>query len=115
VLFADPKKRKSIHDLRQTHSVEIEQRNGFDVRSVYQAYEQGRGANYPWVFAHHDNVDARILVAADDLDVGVVIFTNPAAFGTYKTVRQAGHRTVKPAEREHFLARCGVEDYGRRQ
>lgn len=112
MLFADPRRRKSIHDPRETHSLEIEKRNGFDVRSIYQAYEQGRGANYRWVFAHHDDIDSRITLAADDLGVGIVIFNNPAAYGTYKTVRHARRRSAKPAEREHFLARCGVPDYG---
>ena len=89
MLFADPARRHSVHDLRQTHSLEIEQRTGFDVRSVYQAYEQARGANYSWVFVYADDADERVRCAAQDLGVGVVVFTNPAAYGTYRTVNNA--------------------------
>ena len=91
--------------------MEVEQRNGFDVRSVYQAHEQGRGANYSWVFAHSDDSDARVATAAAELGVGVVVFTNPGSYGTYKMTNKA---TFKPAgrdAREQFLARCGVPDY----
>ena len=30
------------------HAIEVEQANGFDIRSVYQAHEQGRGADFAW-------------------------------------------------------------------
>lgn len=111
MLFADPARRDSVHDLRRTHAFEIEQRTGFDVRSVYQAYEQGRGANYTWVFAHAVKLDERVACAAKDLGVGVVVFTNPGAYGTYKMTHKAPLRTVNATERAHFLARCGVPDY----
>ena len=111
VFFADPARRSSTQDQRRTHALEIEQRDGFDVRSVYQAYEQGRGANYTWVFAHAEQTDARSALAARGLGVGVVVFTNPGAYGSYKMTHQATFRPVKQSERSHFLARCGVPDY----
>jgi hypothetical protein len=111
VFFADPAKRPSVHDPRRTHAVEIEQRNGFDVRSVYQAYEQGRGANYTWVFAHAEHLDDRVSLAAKELGVGVVIFTNPSAYGSYSIEDKATFRSVKQPERKLFLDRCGVPDY----
>jgi hypothetical protein len=112
MIFADPRRRKSATDPRETHAFEVEQRNGFDVRSVYQALEQGRGANYTWVFAHSDDADTRVMRAADDLGVGIVVFTNPSAFGTYRTLRRANRRQVTPDERKHFLKCCGVPDIG---
>ncbi|WP_395154421.1 hypothetical protein [Ilumatobacter sp.] len=111
VFFADPRRRQSIEDPRRTHAVEIEQRNGFDVRSVYQAYEQGRGANYTWVFAHAEGPDDRVSLAAKDLGVGVVVFANPGAYGTYRMVHEATLRPAKRPQRDLFLARCGVPDY----
>jgi hypothetical protein len=111
VFFADPARRPSVHDQRRTHALEIEQRSGFDVRSIYQAYEHGRGANYTWVFAHAEKTDARSSVAAQELGVGVVVFTNPGAYGTYKMTHQAAFRPAKRSEREHFLDRCGLPHY----
>jgi hypothetical protein len=107
MLFADPKKRHSVRDPRQTHAVEIEQRNGFDVRSVHQAYEQGRGANYTWVFAHTDVLDERVTRPTAEFGVGLVVFTNPASYGTYKMTNAALFRSVQPPEGEKFVARCG--------
>jgi hypothetical protein len=112
LVFADPRRRASSHDPRQTHGFEIEQRTGFDVRSVYQAYEQGRGANFTWVFAHADDADARVRLAATDLGVGLVLFTNPSAYGTYQDIVTAEFRPVARTERERFLLRCNVVDFG---
>ena len=63
------------------------------------------------MFAHSDDTDSRVATAAAELGVGVVVFTNPGSYGTYKMTNKA---TFKPAgrdAREQFLARCGVPDY----
>ena len=49
VVFADPKRKSSPADLPDIHTFEIEHGGGFSLASVYQAFEQGRGANYTWV------------------------------------------------------------------
>jgi hypothetical protein len=81
VFFADPAKRPSVHDQRRTHALEIEQRSGFDIRSIYQAYEHGRGANYTWVFAHAEKTGARSSVAAQELVDGADLDTGGCFVG----------------------------------
>lgn len=119
VVFARPVKRRSIKDPRDTHCFEIEQRNGFTIASVYQAYEQGRGANFTWVFAHAEGTSTQIRTAAKELGVGVVTFRNPKSVVTYDKRRAkepefipARRREVSPSERAAFLGRITVADPG---
>lgn len=57
-------------------AIEVEQPAGFDIDSVYQAYEVGRGADFSWVFyagPQREGVTMRrIETAARDLGVGIV-------------------------------------------
>jgi hypothetical protein len=112
VVFADPRRRPSVNDPRRTHAIEIEQRSGFDVRSIYQAYEQGRGANYTWVFANSEVRNERVARAALELGVGTVTFTNPSVYGTYVMSQHSEYRPVQRRDREGFLARCRIPDLG---
>ncbi len=50
VMAANPARRSSATEPRRIHAIEVETEDGFDLRSVYQAHAQGRGANYSWVF-----------------------------------------------------------------
>ena len=120
VVFAHPRRKKTATSPREIHCFEIEQRDGFKIQSVYQAYEQARGADYAWVFAHASELDPRIEKAADELRVGVVIFDNPNSGVTYshpKTKSKipaipATRRDISPREREAFLSRVHLEDVG---
>lgn len=108
--WADPKRRRSSSSIREIHALEIERRAGFDVRSVYQAYEQSRGSNFAWVFAHTDEIDLRTKQAADEFGVGIVTFTNPASFGSYAVNIPAAYREVDASDRTKFHERCKLED-----
>ena len=50
VLLADPKRRRTSDAPLEVHTIEVEHERGFGIESVYQSYEQGRGADYSWVF-----------------------------------------------------------------
>jgi hypothetical protein len=92
------------------HSIEAEQPSGFGIQSVYQAYEQGRGAHFSWVFFHGREPTGtewvRILAAAKDLRVGLVHVPKPVAPKAWKIVRRAGRRDVRDAEHASFLRYC---------
>lgn len=118
VVFAHPRKKTSAEAPRETHCFEIEQQNGFGVQSVYQAYEQARGVEYAWVFAHSDGIPARVRIVAEELGVGVVTFSNPNATSLYDRPNKdpthqailAKRRTIKPAGRQEFLDRTSLSD-----
>jgi len=121
VVFAHPRRKTAPHAAREIHCFEIEQQNGFGIQSVYQAYEQARGAEYAWLFAHADGIPERIRVAATDLGVGVVTFSNPNAASLYDRPNRkelahraivARRRKVSPRDRAAFLERVGLHDPG---
>jgi hypothetical protein len=104
VMAAYPRRRQTANAPKELHAIEVERIGGFDIRSVYQAYEQARGAHFAWVFAHANVVDPRILTAAGEVGVGVVAFPNPNSVATYRTVARAKPRVgASPAE---FIRRC---------
>ena len=96
----------------QFHAVEVERHAGFDIRSVYQAYEQGRGAHFSWVFfagpIKPEDEWARIKVAAKDCGVGLVHTPRPSAPAGWKTLLRAKLATPKPADLNGFRTRCGL-------
>jgi hypothetical protein len=117
VVFAHPRRKVSADAAREIHCFEIEQQNGFGVKSVYQAYEQARGAEYAWVFAHADGIPARVRLVAEELGVGVVTFTNPNAASLYDRPNRkdvahraivAKRRKVEPDDRHAFLERTSL-------
>jgi hypothetical protein len=85
------------------HTFEVEPEAGFSIQSVYQAHAQGRGADYSWVlFDRGGQSDAplpelgneRINWAAIELGIGLISFSKPSVFSTWKLIR-------KPKQREH--------------
>ena len=88
---------------------------------MYQAYEQARGAEYAWVFAHADGIPDRVRVVAEELGVGVVTFSNPNAASLYDRPNRkelahqailAKRRTIKAPARHDFLARTSIPEPG---
>lgn len=110
VLAAYPQRRKRATDPKQLHAIEVETVKGFDVKSVYQAHAQARGANFAWVFTFSDGIDdtpayERISWAVQQLGVGLVQFKNPAAYTTYEILFRP--KDLEPSEehRTDFVTR----------
>lgn len=116
VLLADPKRRDSQIDPLEIHTLEVERAKGFTIQSVYQAYEQGRGANYAWVFflGAKDELSEswrRILRAATELKVGLVAMDRVDLVGTWVVKLAAERRrTPVPGDRTMLLQATGVTD-----
>jgi hypothetical protein len=117
VVFAHPRRKSRPDAPREVHCLEIEQQNGFGVQSVYQAYEQARGAEYAWVFAHSDGIPGRVRLVAEELGVGVVTFSNPNAASLYDRPNRrdlahrailAKRRRVTASARRRFLERTSL-------
>jgi hypothetical protein len=98
------------------HAFEIEHTSGFDIKSVYQAFEQGRGADFRWVFftgsmPAETNVPwLRIRAAAQEIGVGLVHVVRLKAPAGWKTIEKARIVTAPPsaAQREAFFRSCGI-------
>jgi hypothetical protein len=108
VIAADPARRDSQDEPRRLHAVEVEAKSGFDLRSVYQAHAQGRGADYTWVFGDKspgvDDKDwKRIVWTAKELGVGLVTFTKPGAYGAWTHHLDAERKYPTAGEREDFI------------
>ena len=115
VAFAHPRRKRTATSPREIHSFEIEQHRGFKIQSIYQAYEQARGANYAWVFADADHIPDKLAVAAKDLGVGVVIFGNPNSSVTYSKAKDSilpARRDVSGKVRKNFLSTVGLLEIG---
>jgi hypothetical protein len=117
VIAADPARRRSTDEPRRLHAIEVETNAGFDLRSVYQAHAQGRGAEYSWVFgntlpgvAHNDW--ERVMWTAASLGVGIVTFDRPGSFGTWRTHRHAEQQEPVAEQRQAFVERA-LGDVGR--
>ena len=119
VIAADPARRNSRDEPRRLHAVEVETAAGFDLRSVYQAHAQGRGADYTWVFGNTTPGVTqpdweRIMWTARELGIGVVTFEKPGAYGTWTTHLNAVHQSPHRAERELFIDTALGEDLRRK-
>jgi len=86
------------------HTFEVEPEGGFDIRSVYQAHAQGRGADFSWVVfdrgGRNDDwkpSDARIADTARLLGIGLVSFSKPSVESTWIQVVPAQRRAVTSA------------------
>jgi hypothetical protein len=94
--------------------MEVEVNTGFDIKSIYQAHAQGRGANFSWVFFASSESSSpnfeRIEWAADELDVGLVEFKRSGASGTYRTRLEARRREVTDLDRAIFCENTGFRD-----
>ena len=93
-------------------AIEVERADGFDVRSIYQAYEFGRGADFSWVFYEGPVCDGtkweQIEVAARELGVGVVHAARPTQPSKWTTQVPAKIRKRTAAQQSDFLKRSGV-------
>lgn len=108
VIAADPARRQSADEPRRLHAIEVKTASGFDLRSVYQAHAQGRGANYAWAFGSKapgvNPVEwERVVWTAGRLGVGLVTFERPHSYGTWKTLLEAARQRPSAMEREEFI------------
>lgn len=111
VLRCHPGRKMSPDQVKRVHTFEIETAAGFGIQSVYQAYEQGRGADFSWVLFHRLGSDRgrpehpdwdRITRVARELGVGLVGFANSNSASTWYTYREPRARDVTIAERRAF-------------
>lgn len=121
VMAAYPRRRSSASEPRRLHAIEVETEDGFDLKSVYQAHAQGRGANYSWVFGNKQPGVSksdwdRVLWTADELGVGLVTFEKPHLMSTWTVHFEPTHRETEPDERKAFLEQTvsaeGIEHVG---
>jgi hypothetical protein len=84
-------------------------------RSVYQAYEQARGADFAWVFSsgnrpiNHDTL-ARINRAINELKIGWVHMPDPRRSTEWEIVRRADRRRhISSADRDGFLTKARID------
>jgi hypothetical protein len=108
VVAADPRRKKVAGAPPDLHAIEVETAEGFDLKSVYQAHAQGRGANFSWVFGskapHVEPPDwERVLWTVEELNIGLVTFEKAHAGGTWSLVRSPAWRHTSDVEREAFL------------
>lgn len=93
-------------------AIEAEQAGGFDMASVYQAYEFGRGADFSWVFYAGPRCKPakfeRIETAARDLRVGIVHAAKPTAPAAWNTIVPARIRPHTKKAHADFLRRSGL-------
>jgi hypothetical protein len=115
VMSALPARRRNRDDPPHLHSIEVEVNTGFDIRSVYQAHAQGRGANFSWVFFASSEASSpnfeRIEWAAEELQIGLVEFTKSGSSSTYRVRREAEPRDVEKEDREIFCENTGFGDW----
>lgn len=119
VIAADPARRDSADEPRRLHAVEVETAAGFDVRSVYQAHAQGRGADYAWVFGNKapgvDPVDwERVTWTAASLGVGLVTFEKPHSYQTWTTHLKAARQQPSAKDRDTFIGQA-LGEHNRKQ
>jgi hypothetical protein len=88
VMSALPARRRNRDDPPRLHSIEVEVNTGFDIKSVYQAHAQGRGANFSWVFFASSESSSpnfeRIDWAAKELQIGLVEFTKSGSLREHR-------------------------------
>lgn len=96
--------------LTQHHALEVEQHAGFDIKSVYQAFEQGRGAEFSWVLftgpLKSGDEWTRIMRAAKELKVGLVHMPKATVPSGWKTKLRSRPSHPKPASANEFRDRC---------
>jgi hypothetical protein len=97
VLRADPARRSSQDALPYLHSFEIERPGGFKIESIFQAFVQGRGADYSWVIYSESDIKTpeyrdRVHWAAASVDVGLISYVKPGSWTTWNSVREPKKR-----------------------
>jgi hypothetical protein len=108
VIAADPRRKAYRDEPRRLHAIEVETKSGFDLRSIYQAHAQGRGAGYTWVIGNkHPGVEPgdweRILWTASDLGVGLVTYQTAGAYTTWKHHLDAVYNAPTADQRDAFI------------
>ncbi len=107
VLEADPARRSSKDASPFLHSFEIERAGGFRIESIFQAFVQGRGADYSWVVFSESEIKTqerrdRVLWAAGTVDVGLISYVKPGSWTTWLTLRNPKRRSATESERQLF-------------
>ena len=116
LVLADPRRRASQDAPLETHAIEVEHRGGFSIQSVYQAYEQGRGANYSWLVFVGDDAEIwqalcaqsrrvrmglggglreRIVRAASERGVGLVLMEQSHSKSSWHELLSPSRRMTK--------------------
>ncbi len=96
------------------HTFEVEPEAGFSIQSVYQAHAQGLGADYSWVLFDRggqsdtplpEQGSERITWAAIELGIGLISFSKPSVFSTWKLIRKPKQRVHTKAQIEELRDR----------
>lgn len=86
---------------------EVETAVGFDVRSVYQAFEQGRGSDYSYVVFPERRLEvpefARAEQAAHELGVGLITYRKPGLWSSWDQLYRARFREPSESDRREFI------------
>jgi hypothetical protein len=105
-LKCNPNDRTRSLETEMLVAFEVETATGFDVRSAYQAYEQGRGTDYSYVVLPKHRMDspewARADAVARELGVGLISYGKPGLWSTWDVVYRAPFREPQTSERERF-------------
>ena len=106
VMLAFPRRRRSVTDEKDIHSWEVETHAGFDLRSVYQSHAAGRGSTFSWVvFPSISKTGAeweRIDWAARSLGIGLIEYSRPGSYTTWKVLLEPERRDGDPEDRSNF-------------
>lgn len=106
-LVVTVRRREGSDPREHVHAIEVEQTNGFDIRSVYQAHEQGRGADFAWVYyaaGARSSAEARWVRAAKELGVGIVRMPQVTVPSKWDTEVNAKPRKVTRADRDALFS-----------
>lgn len=118
VMRAYPKKRASRSDPYDLHAIEVEHATGFDLRSVYQAFEQARGADFAWVVFNlgstTDSAMKRIEQVAIETGVGLIRFEKPTVRATWSMVVEAKRQPYNRWTKRTELVEGPARENGRR-
>lgn len=107
VMTADPRRRSSQNDPPQVHTFEIERAGGFKIQSIFEAFVQGRGADFSWVIFSRDDITTddywdRVAWAAQYVDVGLITYDNIGRWSTWSTDLRAGRRKRNRDDTDQF-------------
>jgi len=109
VMEADPKRKSSKSDPLQLHTFEIERPGGFKIQSIFEAFVQGRGADYSWVLFSSSDIKTddywdRVVWAARYVEVGLIEYGKIGSWSTWRTHLAAGKRRRTRNEVVQFKA-----------
>ncbi len=106
VLQGRPPRRRSVTDEPDFHSFEVERPGAFKIESIFQAYVQGRGADFSWVICYAPDLAGsrldRALWAANSVGVGLITYVVPSRWQTWNPTHEAQRRQRNTTERAAF-------------